>query len=186
MVELFLARHGETHENLQGILQGHLPGHLTPDGIRQAVSLRQRLASEHFDVLVASDLARSVVTARLLNEAFGLPIEFTPLLRERDWGPVTGHPAAEVRGKPLPPGVETVEEMEKRAALFLRYLLTHHDRSRVLAVGHGLFNRCILACLSHCPLSEIPRWGNAEVRRVLVDDLPAASSCLVGDDISAD
>ena len=34
MVELFLVRHGETQENLDGILQGHLPGRLTATGVR--------------------------------------------------------------------------------------------------------------------------------------------------------
>lgn len=186
MVELFLVRHGETYENKAGILQGHLPGRLTPAGIRQAVALRERLASVRFDALLASDLARAVATARLLNEAFGLPLEPTPLLRERDWGPLTGLPASEVRGRPLPAGVETVGEMEARAARFLRLVAARPGRSRVLAVGHGLFNRCILACLSGSPLAGIPRWGNAEVRRVIVDGPPPGMGRPDGDDVSAD
>ena len=89
MVELFLVRHGETQENLDGILQGHLPGRLTANGVRQAETLRRELAGERFDVLLVSDLARTVATARVLNEAFGLPLVTTSLLRERDWGSLT-------------------------------------------------------------------------------------------------
>ena len=43
MIELFLTRHGETVENRKRVLQGHLPGQLTVEGIRQAEQLRERL-----------------------------------------------------------------------------------------------------------------------------------------------
>ena len=33
---LILTRHGETLENRQGIMQGHMPGTLSPLGIQQA------------------------------------------------------------------------------------------------------------------------------------------------------
>ena len=36
-MNVFLARHGQTEENLSRIFQGHLPGHLTEEGKRQAV-----------------------------------------------------------------------------------------------------------------------------------------------------
>lgn len=175
MVELFLVRHGETQENLDGILQGHLPGCLTANGVRQAETLRQELAGERFDVLLVSDLARTVATARVLNEAFGLPLVTTSLLRERDWGSLTGCRIAEARRAPFPPDVEGVEAMAERARAFLSFVCGHYDGCRVLAVGHGLFNRCILSILTGRPIAEIPRWGNAEARRVVVTHLPDGS-----------
>lgn len=36
MIELLLTRHGETLENKRDIMQGHMPGTLSPLGIRQA------------------------------------------------------------------------------------------------------------------------------------------------------
>lgn len=175
MVELFLVRHGETQENLDGILQGHLPGRLTANGVRQAETLRRELEGERFDVLLVSDLARTVATARVLNEAFGLPLVTTSLLRERDWGSLTGCRIAEARRAPFPPDVEGVETMAERARAFLSFVCGHYDGCRVLAVGHGLFNRCILSVLTGRPIAEIPRWGNAEARRVVVTHLPDGS-----------
>ena len=39
MLTIYLARHGQTEENLSRIFQGHLPGHLTEEGKRQAIAL---------------------------------------------------------------------------------------------------------------------------------------------------
>ena len=36
MITLYLARHGQTVENLSRIFQGHLPGTLTEEGKKQA------------------------------------------------------------------------------------------------------------------------------------------------------
>ena len=42
------------------------------------------------DVVIASDLKRSIDTARIIAEPHGLEVVTTPLLRERDWGGFTG------------------------------------------------------------------------------------------------
>lgn len=53
---LYLARHGETEENVAQILQGHLPGHLTERGRNQAVQLRNTLmqSGASFDALLTA------------------------------------------------------------------------------------------------------------------------------------
>lgn len=43
MITIYLARHGQTEENISRIFQGHLPGHLTEEGKQQAVELGKRL-----------------------------------------------------------------------------------------------------------------------------------------------
>ena len=42
-MKLFLVRHGETEENQQGIMQGHMPGRLSEIGKLQAKKLALRL-----------------------------------------------------------------------------------------------------------------------------------------------
>ena len=63
MMKLILSRHGETLENQQHILQGQLPGTLSPLGIAQAERLAEMLQEETIDNIVSSDLARSYNTA---------------------------------------------------------------------------------------------------------------------------
>ena len=67
MTTLYLVRHGETVENAAHILQGHMPGHLTPLGIQQAEALRDELNAIKFNTLVCSDLKRCIDTAHILN-----------------------------------------------------------------------------------------------------------------------
>ena len=62
-IDLLLTRHGETLENRRHVLQGQLPGTLSPLGLSQAERLAERLAGESLDAVVCSDLARSYDTA---------------------------------------------------------------------------------------------------------------------------
>lgn len=94
MVKLTLVRHGETEENVSGILQGRMPGTLTEKGWRQIAALRDTLAAQPtpFDLMLTSPLLRAVQTANALNASLHLPLQEAPLLQERDWGELTGRP----------------------------------------------------------------------------------------------
>ena len=82
MITLYLARHGQTEENIARIFQGHMPGTLTVEGIAQAEALRDTLRNISLDAVVSSDLKRCVDTARIAVEGRNLPWEKTVLLRE--------------------------------------------------------------------------------------------------------
>ena len=62
MITLYLARHGQTEENMTRIFQGHMPGTLTVEGIAQAEALRDTLRDISLDAVVSSDLKRCVDT----------------------------------------------------------------------------------------------------------------------------
>lgn len=79
MMELILSRHGETLENQQHILQGQLPGTLSPLGIAQAEKLAEMLQEETIDNIVSSDLARSYNTAVAVARKHGLTPRHRPL-----------------------------------------------------------------------------------------------------------
>lgn len=68
MITLYLARHGQTEENIARIFQGHMPGTLTVEGIAQAEALRDTLRNISLDAVVSSDLKRCVDTARIAVE----------------------------------------------------------------------------------------------------------------------
>lgn len=167
MVKLILVRHGETEENVAGILQGRMPGTLTEKGWQQIAALREMLARQqaHFDLMITSPLLRAVQTAVMLNATLHLPLKEEPLLQERDWGELTGHPVAEVRAlKELPDSVETVGAMFLRASAFLKKTQEECDGKCVLAVTHGLFARCLQAAYHGVTIREIPPMANTETR----------------------
>ena len=68
-IHLILTRHGETLENRQHLMQGHIPGTLSPLGIQQAEELAVALQGKPIDVIVCSDLARSYDTAMAVARA---------------------------------------------------------------------------------------------------------------------
>ncbi len=163
MIELILTRHGETLENQQHILQGQLPGTLSPLGIKQAEELAEKLKNKRIDAVICSDLARSRETARAVASLHGLEPEATPLLREMDWGVYTGQQLDDVNWADLPDSVESVEELFNRAAAFIRYLKTYHEGKRIVAVGHGAFNRAIVTYLQGkeaMEMTELPIMEN--------------------------
>ena len=73
MIELYLARHGQTVENVARIFQGHLPGQLTDEGRCQAEALREKLRPLEFDVIVSSDLQRCIDTVQIAAGDRNLP-----------------------------------------------------------------------------------------------------------------
>ena len=157
MITLYLARHGQTEENLSRIFQGHLPGHLTEEGKRQAVALGESLKDIALDAIVSSDLQRVTDTVRLAVGDRGLPWEQNALFREIDWG---------VDRSRLPKDAETPEMLYGRAGRCIAYLRAHYAGKSVLVVAHGQINRNILAQAKGFPLSrlkEIPLMKNASV-----------------------
>lgn len=161
---IFLVRHGETVDNARQIMQGQTQGELNEKGREQAHSVSNRLAPEHIDAVVASDLHRAIQTAEIIAVPHGLEVQTTPLLRERDWGAFTGRFIPDLRGEVWPDDVESEEALLSRARAFLLYITTTWPDGRVVAVGHGIVNKAILAVFAGCTMKGVQRMMNAEVR----------------------
>jgi probable phosphoglycerate mutase len=161
---LFLVRHGETIDNARQIMQGQTQGCLNERGREQAQQVAQRLADEPIDAIIASDLQRAIQTAEIIAEPHGLSVKTTPLLRERDWGSFTGRFIPDLKGEVWPDDIETEQDLLQRAADFLQYITTTYPGKRVVAVGHGITNKAVLAVYAGCTMREVQRMMNAEVR----------------------
>lgn len=178
MPQLYLVRHGLTDENAAHILQGHLPGHLSAEGRKQVEALREALAAVRFDALLCSDLQRCIDTAAILNARRNLPTVYTPLLRERDWGPFTGMNILKARTL-IDDRAETTDQLFRRAAEFLSKASKRFPDGCLLVVSHGLFCRVIQALCAGKTIRDIPRMANAEARVISAEPpfrLPAPSS----------
>ena len=175
---ILLVRHGETVDNARQIMQGQTQGELNERGREQARQVAERLAKEHVDAVVASDLRRAIQTAEIIAAPHGLPVMTTPLLRERDWGGFTGRYIPELRGEVWPDDVESEEALLTRARQVLLYITATYPGMRVVAVGHGIVNKAIMAVYAQCPMREVQRMMNAEVR-VLTTSAERAASATV-------
>ena len=173
---IFLVRHGETVDNARQIMQGQTQGELNEMGFKQAQEVAARLSSEAIDAVVASDLHRAIQTAEIIAKPHGLPVETTPLLRERDGGGFTGRFIPDLRGEVWPDDIESEEALLQRAHDFLQIMTATYDGKRVVAVGHGIINKAILAVYASCSMKEVQRMMNAEVRILTTSSVAVASA----------
>lgn len=179
LTTIFLVRHGETVDNARQIMQGQTQGELNEEGVRQARHVAERLSSEVIDAVVASDLHRAVQTAEIIAEPHGLPVVTSPLLRERDWGSFTGRFIPDLRGEVWPDDIESEEALLQRAQRFLQKMTATYEGKRVVAVGHGIINKAILAVYASCSMKEVQRMMNAEVRVLTTSSVAVAASSAV-------
>ena len=163
---LVFVRHGKTHWNQKGLLQGHLDVdgcQLTDRGREEAHLLGMTLANKKFDAVVSSDLGRALTTARLClaamksqsegndstNASYGTssPGETTqnldnvilrePRLRERFLGSLQGKPYSAHTGSPEDFGGETTEALLQRTISCVNEIVTTHAGKTVLVFSHG-------------------------------------------------
>lgn len=161
---LYLARHGETVDNVNKIMQGQTQGQLNENGINQARQLAEELKGKHIDAFVASDLKRSVDTCRIVAELHHAEVRTTPLLRERDWGSFTGRYIPDLKDEVWPDDIEPLDALKERSRKFLEFIRREYPGKTVLAVGHGITNKAIQAVYFNKEMKDIPRMTNAEVR----------------------
>ncbi len=84
---LTLVRHAAVPKRFRRRYNGHIDIGLGPEGAAQARRLAARLRTERFDAVCCSDLRRCRDTlAPLRPHLEGVPVHFTPELREKSWG----------------------------------------------------------------------------------------------------
>jgi broad specificity phosphatase PhoE len=163
-MKLYVVRHGQTEENLNGIIQGHKPGKLTALGIEQARLLALRLKDQKFDAIYSSDLKRAVDTCWQVARFHDVPVGYTPLLRERCSGLFEGRrreefwEAERLSGLPpvdfTPEAGENFRDLRRRAAHFLSNLQALREQKTILIVSHGGWNRMLLGIAMNKSVEE--------------------------------
>jgi broad specificity phosphatase PhoE len=163
-MKLYIVRHGQTEENLNGIIQGHKPGKLSALGIEQAKLLALRLKDHKFDAIYSSDLKRAVDTCWQVAQFHDVPVSYTPLLRERSSGIFEGRrredlwEAEKLSGLPpvdfTPEAGENFRDLRRRADLFLSKLQALREQKTILIVSHGGWNRMLLGIAMNKSVEE--------------------------------
>jgi broad specificity phosphatase PhoE len=179
-VTLVLVRHGESTWNREGLIQGQtLTPALTALGLEQAAQVAADLVASGARRILSSDAVRARQTAEIIGTALRLPVEPTPLLRERHWGVFQGGPRdvardAEAGLRPDQPleGGESRVDVRRRA----RALLGCLDERPTVVVTHGGF---ITEALTVLGVDAPPEVANCSVttvarpRRALTAQVPA-------------
>jgi probable phosphoglycerate mutase len=151
MTHLYLIRHGEYTDGLQGGKTTDLG--LSTEGIRQVESLRDRLIRTgeiNAEVLISSPERRAHETAQLLAPIWGLPIILDKDVEEwrTDDGSISnddfmarwqGLSDAQKAYYRWIPGYENRMEFVLRVHLVLNRILEEHEGKTIVLVSHGAF-----------------------------------------------
>lgn len=150
---ILLIRHGETALNRARVIQPpETP--LNAFGQAQARAFADRI---HADgprpvAIVASDMPRASETAAILAARLDLPVQHSPLLRERFFGDWSGKPYTDFDFDPIredraPPNGETVAQFNERVQQAADWIEAQRARTDGLlaVVTHGLVIRGLLA-----------------------------------------
>ncbi len=161
-MKIVAVRHGETNENVAGIVQGQAFGTLSPQGELQILALAKKLQNRQFDIIYSSDLPRCVKTAdAIMRFQARTEMQYDERLRERKLVPYEGMPFRElgwghdeVHDLDLrPPGGESWRDVHGRLLGFVDEIKEQSFES-VLLVTHGGPMRILDAILTKEPLSE--------------------------------
>lgn len=181
MSEFIVVRHGETDENLTGILQGQFDTKLNKLGLLQAECVAERLRNEKIDRIFSSDLSRALDTAKAIAKYHpDAPIVTLRVLREWDLGVLQGGKWSDLKlrypevaaavdagdDQVKIPGGESRADLRQRTADCLDELADRYEGQRLLLVSHGgtiksMFRHVVGPTLSEYRRS--PMYGNTGV-----------------------
>jgi broad specificity phosphatase PhoE len=140
-VQLLFETHSLTTDNERGVATGWLGGALSARGRALAAELGARRRDD-VDVVLCSDLARALETARIGFAGTRVPVLLDWRLRELDYGELNGSRVELVElerrhriDTPFPGG-ESYREATRRVAEALDDILIDHCGRRVLLIGH--------------------------------------------------
>jgi probable phosphoglycerate mutase len=186
-MKIYLTRHGQNEDNLNGILNGHRDLPLTDLGKEQAKNLAEHLKKEGatFDLVLSSPLSRAYQTAEIITDTLGLTKpEKEELLIERNFGVMSGRNVEDVamwsekenfeHAKTdtityflNPAGAETFTDLLERAKKLLKKIQENFsDKKEILLVGHGDFGKMIYCEFYNLNWRDVLfnfHFGNSEV-----------------------
>jgi len=154
---LYITRHGETEYNRLKRFMGQKDIKLNKTGIKQAHKLGKKMKNIDIDFIITSPLKRAKQTAEIVSQYINKKIILDSRLKERRAGVYEGLIQKEVEEKfqkgyskeikkiynEVPPGGESVGEVEKRVFEVLDELKKNYSDKKILVITHSFIARMI-------------------------------------------
>ncbi len=192
MLNLYLMRHGESLDNLKGILGGRRDEPLTPRGEAQALLAANYLKSLNvkFDAIYTSPLERAKRTTDAVRGVLKLSWpEIVDDLTERDVGIMTGEPVSRIEELCAPnilkadddesvtyflsaKGAETFPQMMTRSRRILKRIAVRYPHGNIILVTHNDIGKMLYASYYDLDWKEVLtafHFGNADILLLSAD-----------------
>ncbi|KIR68713.1 hypothetical protein I314_01136 [Cryptococcus bacillisporus CA1873] len=123
---LFFVRHGQTDDNVQGIIQGHRDTSLNDYGRFESIRLAKRLSKYPITEAWSSPLSRAKETTQVVLQYHdNVPLRSPNELKERSLGSMEGR--RRKKGERAPADAEGFESLSGRAKTWFDRLLASHE-----------------------------------------------------------
>lgn len=183
MLKIYLARHGQNLDNVNGILNGWRDEPLSELGINQAHELANNISLNDlvFTKVYSSPLSRAYDTAKTITDKLNIESpEIIDLLIERNFGEMTGKPQKTIEKECAPDilktdtvtyflspnEAETFPDLIRRAKKLLTFLKSKHKDGDILLVSHGDFGKMIYCAYYNLDWREVLKlfhFGNSDL-----------------------
>ena len=171
MLEIILARHGETDWNVAEVFRGRIDVALNETGIKQAELLGEYLSDAEIGAVYSSPLKRALKTAETIAGYHSLEVNVVHGLIDFDFGEWQGlsHQAvrdsyqglyAEWINHPetvrMPSG-ESLDDVRERATAVVDDVVERYHEGGVVLVSHRVVNKVLICALLGLDNSHF--WG---------------------------
>jgi broad specificity phosphatase PhoE len=157
MITLYITRHGETEWNREKRMQGWLDSNLTENGIKNAVSLGERLKETELTAIFSSPSGRTKATTSLIRGERDIPVIYEENLKEIKLGEWEGKTHSSIKEmyqaqyesfwkaphQYTSVGGETFEETRARAIQVLNRIKKEYVSGNILIVTHSVLIKCL-------------------------------------------
>lgn len=144
----YIARHGETENNVARRLSGWIDTPLTANGLEPTQRVIAKLSNTDFDAVYSSDLGRAFITAYAITRGLNLDteIKLSSGLREVNYGDAANmfsaeayelYPRLDRDTHYTPPNGEALDHMQKRVLQTVNELDAQFTDSKLLLVAHS-------------------------------------------------
>jgi broad specificity phosphatase PhoE len=168
MIEIILARHGETDWNASETFRGRADITLNEAGRKQAEMLAEYLGQEKIDLIYSSPLKRAVETAMAIVDRRNLEVNPVENLTDFHFGDWQGLSRSQVTAQypelyrdwlDTPeqvkiPGGESLEDVRSRAVPFIEDAVMRCDEGRIVFVSHRVVHKVLVCSLLGLDLSH--------------------------------
>ncbi len=183
MLKIYLARHGQNLDNVNGLLNGWRDEPLSDLGRDQAQELADSISKSKlkFIKVYSSPLSRAYDTAKTISDKLNIESpEINELLIERNFGDMTGKPQNTIEQECSPDilktdtvtyflspnGAETFPDLIIRAKKLISFLESKHGDGNILLVSHGDFGKMIYCAYYNLDWKEVLKmfhFGNSDL-----------------------
>ncbi len=195
MLNLYLMRHGQSLDNLNGVLGGRRDEPLTPQGEAQVLAAANYLKGlgVHFDAIYTSPLERAKRSTDVVRGVLKLSWpEIVDDLTERDVGMMTGEPVSRIEELCAPnilkneesddgesvtyflsaKGAETFPQMMTRSRRLLKRIAVRYPHGNIILVTHNDIGKMLYASYYDLDWKEVLtafHFGNADILLLSAD-----------------